>query len=97
MCRIKVRVIANSHRPGITGLEGDVLHLKVGSPPIDNRANRELCELVASALKVAVSLVNVRFGHMARQKIVELSGIDEASALAILRQHLARRAGVVQQ
>lgn len=96
MCRIKVRVIANSHHPGLVGFRGDVLHLKVSAPPVDNRANRELCELIAEALKVASSLVNVRYGHMARQKVVELSGIDEGPALAILRQRFAgSQAGIV--
>lgn len=96
MCRLKVHVIANSHRPGLIGFKGDILHLKVGSPPVDNRANRELCELIAEALKIAASLVNVRYGHMARQKVVELSGIDEHDVLAILRQRFAAaQAGIV--
>lgn len=92
MCRLKVRVIANSHRPGITALVDNVLHMKVAAPPIDNRANRELCETLAGVLKVATSLVTVRFGHLARLKTVEVVDIDEPRALAILRQHLVSRA-----
>lgn len=89
MCRLKVRVTANSYRPGMVALVGNVLHLKVASPPIDNRANRELCEMLAGVLKLAPSLVTVRFGHLARLKTVEVMDIDEQHALAILRQFLS--------
>ncbi len=95
MCRLKVRVTANAHRPGLTKLEGDVLYLKVSSPPVDGRANQELCQLLADVLRVAASLVAVRWGHMARLKTVEVQNIDEGQALAILRQHFQARAGIV--
>ncbi len=87
--RITVRVIANSHRPGLVSLDGKVLHCKVGSPPVDGRANRELCELLAQILGLPQSAVVVRFGHLARQKVVELAGIDEGKVFAILRQVLS--------
>ncbi len=86
--RLQVRVTANSYRPGLVGLVGKVLHLKVGSPPIDGRANRELCELIAQVLGLAPSLVAVRYGHSARQKVVELSGIEEEQVFAGLRRRL---------
>lgn len=89
MFRLKVRVIANSHRPGITALVDKILHMKVSAPPIDNRANKELCETLADVLKLAPSLVCVRFGHLARLKTVQVEDIDEDHALAILRQHLS--------
>lgn len=90
MCRLKVRVTANSHRPGIVSLENKVLYCKVSSPPVDGRANRELEELLAEVLRLAKSAVNVRWGHMARVKTVELEEIDEVKLFAILRQHLNR-------
>jgi len=90
MCRLKVRVTANSHRPGMVALVDKVLHCKVSSPPVDGRANRELEELLAEVLRLAKSAVNVRWGHMARVKTVELEEIDEDKLFAILRQHLNR-------
>ena len=86
--RLTVRVVANSRKPGITGFVGTVLQCKVQTPPVDGRANRELEKLLAGVLGLAQSSVMVRFGHMARQKVVELSGIDEGKVFAILRQHL---------
>jgi uncharacterized protein YggU (UPF0235/DUF167 family) len=69
-----------------------VLHLKVSAPPVDGRANQELCQLLAEVLKVAVSFISVRWGHMARLKTVEVQEIDEGTAFAILRQHLVTQA-----
>lgn len=90
MCRLKVKVIANSHRPGLVALIDKVLHCKVSAPPVDGRANRELEETLAEILKLAKSSVNVRWGHMARVKTVEVEEIDEDRLFAILRQHLAQ-------
>lgn len=88
MCRLQVRVTANSHRPGLVSLIGKLLYLKVGAPPAEGRANNELCCMLAEVLGIAPSLVSVRFGHMARQKVVEVQGVDEAQTFAILRQRL---------
>ena len=87
--RLKVKVTANSHRPGLVGIIDDVLHLKVSAPPADGRANNELCRTLAEILRVPVGLVSVRFGHSARVKTVEVEGIDPHGVFAILRQHLA--------
>lgn len=93
--RLTVRVVANSHRPGLVSLMGKILHLKVSSPPADGRANQELCQTLAELIGVAPSGVNVRYGHSARQKVVEIVGVDEGHLFAILRQHLVNRAGIV--
>ncbi|MDZ4229822.1 MAG: DUF167 domain-containing protein [Candidatus Veblenbacteria bacterium] len=89
MCRIKVRVTANSHHPGLVALVDKVLHLKVSAPPVDNLANRELCERLAEVLHVAPSLIAVRYGHMARVKTVEVQEVDENKVFAMLRQHFS--------
>jgi len=89
MCRLKVRVTANSHRPGLVGLVDNVLHLKVSSSPTDGQANKELCQVLADLIKLPLTFVSVRYGHSARQKVVELAGVDEGHLFAILRQHLA--------
>ena len=86
--RLKVRVTANSHRPGLVGILDKIVHLKVSAPPADGRANNELCRTLAEYLRIPASLVQVRFGHSARVKTVEVTGIDEGAAFAILRQHL---------
>ena len=87
--RLQVKVTANSHRPGLVALMGKVLHCKVGSAPADGEANKELCQLLAELCGLAPSLVTVRYGHSARLKLVELTGVDEGAVFAILRQRLS--------
>lgn len=94
MCRLKVKVTANAHRPGLVALVDKVLHCKVSAPPVDGRANRELEETLAEILRLTKSAVNVRWGHMARVKTVEVEEIDEDRLFAILRQHLTDRVRV---
>jgi hypothetical protein len=90
MCRLKVKVTANSHRPGLVGLVDDVIQLKVAAPPADGQANQELCRFLAELFGLAPSLISVRYGHSARQKVVEVQGVDEGRLFAILRQRLAK-------
>ncbi len=87
--RLQVRVTANSHRPGLVGMVGKVLHCKVGAAPADGEANRELCQLLAELCGLAPTLVSVRYGHSARLKLVELTGVDEEAVFVILRQRLS--------
>lgn len=88
MCRLKVKVTANAHRPGLINLVDKVLYCKVSSPPVDGRANRELEEMLAELLRLAKTAIRVRWGHMARIKTVEIDEIDEDKLFAILKQHL---------
>lgn len=89
MSLLKVKVTANSHRPGIVGLNGSVLHVRVAAPPVDGRANAEVCATVAELLKLSRSQVEIKTGHSAKLKTLLVSGIDEQQLFAILRQCLA--------
>jgi len=90
MCRLKVKVTANSHRPGLVGFIDNIIHLKVSSPPADGQANHELCRFLAELFNLAPSLISVRYGHSARQKVVEVQGVDEGPLFAILRRRLVK-------
>lgn len=69
---IAVRVSPGSSRPGIEGPYGDVLpnsiRLRVASPPVDGRANTEVCEVLAAALGIDASTVRVAGGMRSRAK-----------------------------
>ncbi|PIR84051.1 hypothetical protein COU18_01435 [Candidatus Kaiserbacteria bacterium CG10_big_fil_rev_8_21_14_0_10_51_14] len=44
----------------------------VREPPVDNRANKRVCALVARHFKVSVSAVQIVSGHHARGKILSV-------------------------
>jgi uncharacterized protein len=64
--------------PGPDG--GLVAH--VTAPPVDGAANDALCRLVAKAAGVPRSRVAVVRGERARQKVVRVDGVDEATVRA---------------
>ena len=82
--RIAVRLRPRGHADELLGLEDGVLHVRVAAPPVDGRANRALCRLVAKRAGVAPSRVSVVRGARAREKLVEVEGIGEAELLAAL-------------
>lgn len=61
-----------------------VLQAKVTAPPVDGRANKALCKLIAKRVGVAPSRVSVVRGEKSREKVVRVEGIDEVA----LRQAL---------
>jgi uncharacterized protein len=55
---------------------------RVTAPPVDGAANDALCRLVAKAAGVAPSRVRVVRGQRAREKVVRVDGVDEATVRA---------------
>jgi uncharacterized protein YggU (UPF0235/DUF167 family) len=58
--------------------------IRVSAPPVDGRANDALCRLVAKAAGVAPSRVRVVRGHTARDKVLEVEGVEAAALRAAL-------------
>lgn len=58
--------------------------IRVTAPPVDGRANDALCRLVAKAAGVAPSRVRVIRGHSARDKVLEVEGVEARELRAAL-------------
>ena len=58
--------------------------IRVTAPPVDGRANDALCRLVAKAAGVAPSRVRVIRGHTARDKVLEVEGVEARELRAAL-------------
>jgi uncharacterized protein YggU (UPF0235/DUF167 family) len=52
------------------------LVVRVTAPPVDGRANDAVCRLIARQLRVARGRVSVVRGASARDKLVEVDGIE---------------------
>jgi len=63
--------------------DGAVL-IRVNAPPVDGKANDALCRLIAKRAGVAPSRVRVTRGHTAREKTVEVEGVETAQLRAAL-------------
>ena len=78
--KISIRVRAGAHRDEILGVKDGVLLLRVAAPAHEGRANRALCRLLAGRLEVAPSRVAIVRGQRSREKLVEVEGVDQATA-----------------
>ena len=64
-------------RNEIVGPHGDALKVRIAAPPVDNKANAALIELLSEALGVPRSAITIRHGVTSRRKIVEIAGGPE--------------------
>jgi uncharacterized protein len=74
--RIAVRLRPGAGRDALLGFEDGVLRARVAAPPVDGRANRALCKLIAARVGVPPSRVDVVRGAKSRDKLVAVLGVD---------------------
>jgi uncharacterized protein (TIGR00251 family) len=67
---VAVRAVPGASAAKVIGLHGNELRVRLCSPPIDGRANEELCAVLARALGLRARDVNVIAGHTSRSKQV---------------------------
>lgn len=82
--RIEVRLRPRGHADELLGLADGVLQAKVSAPPVDGKANKALCRLVAKRAGVAPSRVSVIRGEKSRDKLLLVEGIDEPTLMGRL-------------
>lgn len=70
---VAVRIVPGSGRAGVVGRHGEELKVRVCSPPVDGRANEELCAVLADALGVKPRDVTVVGGQTSRSKQVSVA------------------------
>lgn len=73
---VKVLLQPRASRDEVLEQQGDCLKIRVMSPPIENRANRKLCELLAQRIGVGKKQVEVIGGHTGRVKQVRIASAD---------------------
>lgn len=79
-----MRLRPRGHADELLGFEDGVLQARVSAPPVDGKANKALCRLVAKRAGVAPYRVSVVRGEKARQKLLLVEGIEEAELKAKL-------------
>ena len=79
--RLAVRVQPRAKANALVGWEGDALKVRLTAPPVEGKANKALVELLASLLQTSKSAVTIVSGHGAREKLVEIEGLDEVQVL----------------
>jgi uncharacterized protein (TIGR00251 family) len=82
---IAVRLKPRGHRDELMGIVDGVLQARVSAPPVDGKANRALCRLIAKRVGVAPSRVRVVRGEKSRDKLIRIEEAGEHAVLEALR------------
>ena len=73
---VRIKIVPNSSKNEFIW-ENDYLKIKIMAPPIENRANKALIELLSKALKIAKSNIKILKGELNKEKTLLISGINE--------------------
>jgi uncharacterized protein (TIGR00251 family) len=93
VARVAVRLYARAGRDEIRGVRDGVLLARVAAPPVDGKANRALCRLLAREVGVRPSDVSVVLGATSPDKLVQVEGISEHMVRAAIDRARGRKAG----
>jgi uncharacterized protein (TIGR00251 family) len=88
---LRVHVQPRAGRSGVVGRHGDALKIRVSAPPVDDRANAAVVELVAGLAGVAPSAVTVVGGGRSRAKRVRIEGVGPGPLSAAIDAAVAAR------
>lgn len=72
---IGLKVVPRARKPGLDGLHDGRLKLRLASPPVDGKANKEVVEVLAALLDVRRDQVELIAGETSRQKTVCVTGL----------------------
>jgi uncharacterized protein (TIGR00251 family) len=78
--RLRLKVSPGAARTELAGRHGDAWKVRVNAAPERGRANDAVVRLLAGRLGLPRAAVSVVSGHSARDKIVELRGLDPGEA-----------------
>lgn len=73
--RFRIQVQPRARRPGIDGLHGAALRIRVSAPPVDGAANDAVVATIADALGCSRRAVRIVAGHSSRSKTIEVDGV----------------------
>jgi uncharacterized protein (TIGR00251 family) len=74
--RVRLRVSAGSRTTELVGRHGDGWKIRVAAPPEGGRANDAVLDLLAKRLGLPRRALSIVSGRTARDKVVQMSGID---------------------
>src|SRR5207247_5184712 len=76
--RVRLRVSPGAKSAHVVGRHGEAWKVRVAAPAEGGRANEAVVRLLAETLSLSRDAVTLVSGHGARDKIVQLTGVDSA-------------------
>lgn len=82
LCHLPIKAVPNAARSEVVGWLGEALKVRLKAPPVDGKANAELCRFLAETLALPRGAVTLATGASARQKRVQILGLAESDVRA---------------
>ena len=82
---LAVHVQPRARKSEVAGIHGDALKVRVTAPPQGGRANDEVIRVLADALGVPRSAVEILAGHTSRRKRVRVRGVTAEQVADLAR------------
>ena len=76
--RVRLRVSPGARRTELVGRHGEGWKVRVAAPPEAGRANDAVLDLLARELSLPRRSLSIVSGQAAREKVVQMEGIDRA-------------------
>jgi len=74
---LRIKVEPRSSKSEIVGPYGDGIKVKLTSPPVDGKANKELIELLSKELKIPRKNIEIISGQSSKNKVVRIIGLNK--------------------
>jgi uncharacterized protein (TIGR00251 family) len=74
--RVRVRVSPGARKTELAGRHGNAFKVRVSAPPEGGRANEAVLDLLGKQLGLPRRALSIVSGRTARDKVVEMAGID---------------------
>ncbi|MGV2827212.1 DUF167 domain-containing protein [Myxosarcina sp. GI1(2024)] len=71
--KIKIKVKPNSKQQEIETADDGSLIIRLKSPPVDGKANRELVTILAKKYRVAKNQIKIKSGANGKNKLIEIN------------------------
>ena len=77
---VRIKAVPGAKRPGIAGVLGDRLKIKVSAPPEGGKANEAIRATLAGALGVGANAITLTEGPASPAKVFRIEGVTAADA-----------------
>ena len=87
---VALRIQPRASKNSITRLEDGSFKVRLTAPPVDGAANEALIAILADALHISKSAIEIVSGHTARDKRISLAGMSLEQVNRLLNKEKER-------
>ena len=79
--KIAVQIYPGAAKNEITGMQNDVLRIKIAAPPVKGKANKELIDYLSHLLGITKDRLEILKGNTSKNKLISIDGLSKVSVL----------------